>query len=245
MRPVDRGAWPQEHGQNITFREHADARRWLYERLAMYCSYCNRRLESGAVEHVRPKKPAGVYYPNRATDWNNFLLACVNCNSHKGQTDVNLTDYFWPDRDNTMLAVEYNDSGSVGVPSALVGTPQADIAKRTLELTGLDFVPKLDAQQNIPTAETDPQATDTRWERRRKVWLKALDARNDLQQFPTDAMRRRVISEVEEAGYWPIWYRHLADLPGMRDALVNLHAGTVAACFAANGTLVARAGGLL
>jgi hypothetical protein len=45
------------------------------------------RLEASlAVEHVLPKKPEGVteIIKSRELDWENFLLACTNCNSTKG-----------------------------------------------------------------------------------------------------------------------------------------------------------------
>jgi len=245
LRPVDRGAWPQSGGANIVFADYADARRFLYDRLGHACSYCNRRLESAAVEHIQPKKPAGVYNAARALDWENLLLACTNCNSRKGDNDVVLDDHLWPDRDNTMRAVDYHDSGSVGVPSALVGTSDEPIAWNTIRLTGIDHVPKLDPAGNVPTTATDPQARDTRWEHRRKAWAQAVDARQDLLDAPSDALRRHVLREAEAIGYWPIWYRHLADLPGMRDELVKLLPGTAHDCFAPDGQLLPRGGGRL
>lgn len=241
MRPVDRGDWPKSGGVNVVFTEYGDARRWLYDRLGHYCSYCNRRLESAAVEHVRPKS----HHPASETDWENFLLACVNCNSHKGSFDVNLGDYFWPDRDNTMRAFAYHESGRVSVAPALVGTALECIASRTLALTGLDCVPKLDPGGEVPTPNTDPKAADLRYERRRAVWAMALDARNDLLQNPSPHTQRLVLTAVREAGYWPIWYVNLCDLPGMRDALIAAVPNTSELCFDATGAPIPRTGGQL
>lgn len=245
MRPVTRGPWPlTSGGVKENFDDYGRARRWLYERLGQYCTYCNRRLETAAVEHIRPKKPAGVRHPGRARDWNNFLLACVNCNGHKGDEDVVLKDHFWPDKDNTMRAFEYHSSGRVDFAATLSGTTDEPTARRTLALTGLDHVPKLDSAGGVPSTASDPRATDTRYEHRRAVWAKAKFARQALMNDSSASTIALVMMLVEADGYWPIWYQHLADLPGMRDELLKV-TGTVKACFDSSGALVKRRGGQL
>src|SRR3712207_1552660 len=106
MRPVERGYDPRE----------GDWAGWqgagvlaLAERIGQYCSYCERYLPyAAAVEHLRPKKPN----PTLALRWDNWLLACPNCNSIKGDADVELDQYLWPDRDNTMHAFTYGRGGT-------------------------------------------------------------------------------------------------------------------------------------
>lgn len=69
------------------FADYDDAKPFLLARLGPFCSYCERRIPTNlAVEHIQPK---GVpkYAPLEKT-WDNFLLACVNCNSTKGDDDV-------------------------------------------------------------------------------------------------------------------------------------------------------------
>ena len=88
MRPVDKGAAP------AVYAKYQDAGPDLQARLGDYCSYCERQIETNlAVEHIQPKS----HVPALRTDWTNFLLGCVNCNSSKGNTPINLRDYFWPD----------------------------------------------------------------------------------------------------------------------------------------------------
>lgn len=244
MRPVVRGPWPKDGRVKVDFGDYVKARRWLHERMGWYCSYCNRRLEGAHVEHVRPKKPGGILHPQRETNWHNFLLACSNCNSRKGETDVKLADYFWPDKDNTMRAFEYEASGGISVSGTLTPRQQA-IARATLRLTGLDHVPRLDPSAGVPTTASDPEATDTRWERRRHVWAKAADARADLLLRNDNVVRKWVAREIEEAGYWPIWYHHLHDIPGMLVILLDLIPGTDKACFDAAGGFVQRVKGKL
>ena len=91
MRPIIRGDVPKNtQGEDKIYRNYGSARRDLIGRIGQYCCYCNMRLESGlAIEHVRPKKPV----PELETTWSNFLLACTNCNSTKGDEDVDLEDF--------------------------------------------------------------------------------------------------------------------------------------------------------
>ncbi|MDT8872971.1 HNH endonuclease [Komagataeibacter rhaeticus] len=105
-------------------------------RLGLYCSYCERRIKTNlAVEHIQPKGvPATAYLE---TEWTNFLLACVNCNSTKGHKPANPADILLPDRDNTFLAYEYTIDGLVQVQSGITG-PTATKAEALLTLTGLN-----------------------------------------------------------------------------------------------------------
>lgn len=102
MRPVDKGAAP------AVYTRYQDAGPDLQVRIGDYCNYCERQIETNlAVEHVRPKSHVAAL----RTDWTNFLLACVNCNSSKGDTPVNLPDYFWPDADNTLRHSSMSEAG--------------------------------------------------------------------------------------------------------------------------------------
>lgn len=85
MRPLDKGAVPRAGDGAIRFGHYSDAHPHLVERLGDYCSYCERRLPASlAVEHVQPKS----HVPELETSWDNFLLACTNCNSVKGSKPV-------------------------------------------------------------------------------------------------------------------------------------------------------------
>src|SRR5262245_42023705 len=106
MRPVRRGSSPLKHD----FEDYTDAKPYLVGRLGPYCSYCERRVATMlAVEHIQPKdNPA---YRTLIGRWDNFLLACVNCNSAKKVKDVMLDRIFLPDRDNTFAALAYSADG--------------------------------------------------------------------------------------------------------------------------------------
>src|SRR5205085_12290705 len=133
MRPVSRGAAPQPHD----FDPYDQAKPHLVSRMGVYCSYCERRVVTQlAVEHIQPKK--GLYGRlDLIGRWDNYLLACVNCNSAKGDKQVVLADVLLPDRDNTFAVFVYLQDGTIQPAAAL--TPALTVkANRTLALTGLD-----------------------------------------------------------------------------------------------------------
>ena len=168
VRSVDRGAVP------AAYARYQDAGPDLRRRLGDYCSYCERRIETNlAVEHIQPKS----LVPELSTDWANFLLACVNCNSIKGDTPVNLVDYFWPDTDNTLRAFEYVAGGMIGPRPSLLPA-MAVKAVATLQLTGLDRYPGNFGQE--------PTTSDQRWLRRRETWQLAEKDRARLVVVPVN-----------------------------------------------------------
>ncbi|OLE53726.1 MAG: hypothetical protein AUG51_11695 [Acidobacteria bacterium 13_1_20CM_3_53_8] len=62
------------------------------------CSYCGMPIRDDAhVEHIKPKS----YFPAFMLLWNNFLIACRDCNDRKsnkpsGGTNDTDADYIWP-----------------------------------------------------------------------------------------------------------------------------------------------------
>src|SRR4051794_31942297 len=128
MRPVRRGPSPR----HVDFDDYRDAYPELVARIGRYCSYCERPiLTQLAVEHIQAK--VLPQYQHLVGQWENFLLACVNCNSTKGRSAVALADVLLPDRDNTFLAFHYSPDGRVGSSShaniaGLRQTAQATLA---------------------------------------------------------------------------------------------------------------------
>lgn len=220
MRPVERGACPQDaQQQRERFSTYQQARRELIRRLGEYCSYCEMHLDASlAVEHVQPKQPRGAsaVLAHRALDWDNFLLACTNCNSTKGDTDVVLADYLWPDRDDTFHALRYSQGGQV---SSAPGPQQAQ-ADKLIELVGLHKMPD--------TCE----ASDRRWLNRREAWELAERARRNLTRCPQDAMKEQIIDTARAKGFWSVWMTVFSDDPDMQARLVAAYPGTRADYFA-------------
>lgn len=227
MRPVDKGASPA-----LAFAEYGDAIGDLEGRLGRYCSYCERRLETHlAVEHVQPKS----LVPGLALTWANFLLACVNCNSCKGNTPVNVPDYLWPDLDNTLRAFRYSAGGLVDVDPT-ISPPLHTLAATLRSLVGLD---------RVPGAAVEPTENDLRWNRRREAWDKAARARQRLMVSDTVELREQIAETAQESGMFSIWWEVFSADIDMRRRLRLAFVGTCATSFNAEEDLQARPGGQL
>lgn len=224
MRPVIRGDCPQNAaGQYIQFSDYANARKELIARLGEYCSYCEMQLDASlAVEHVQPKQPPGsaVVMVQRALSWDNFLLACTNCNSTKSNTDVVLNDYLWPDRDNTFKAIKYTEGGVV---SSVADVDQVR-ANKLIQLVGLD---------KMPDTQT---ASDRRWLNRKEAWDMATRAKERLCRSNSNEMKDQITETVQAKGYWSIWMTVFKDDADMLSRFIAIMPGTDTTCFdATNG----------
>ena len=144
MRPVNKDLEPlHSDGSLVSFSEYAKSRRYLIDSIGEYCSYCERLIPASlAVEHIQPKKHNG----HLELVWFNLLLACTNCNSIKGHTDVVLADYFWPDRDNTYVKFSYDLSGFVKA-NPVLDAVEVLKANNTIKLLGLDRIQPTSVQQ--------------------------------------------------------------------------------------------------
>lgn len=225
MRPVDKGTAP------TVYAKYQDAGPDLQSRLGDYCSYCERQIETHlAVEHIQPKSDV----PTLRNDWSNFLLGCVNCNSSKGDTPVNLSDYLWPDYDNTLWAFEYVRGGLVQPNSTLLPPIQAK-AHATISLVGLDKFP------GNPGRE--PSRSDQRWLRRLELWQLAEKDRQRLVTNNSQEVRELIVENALGRGMFSIWWTVFAGDVDMRRRLREAFMGTHGSCFDANEDLQPRVGG--
>lgn len=186
MRPIDKGKAPR------TYTDYGQARHDLAEKIGYYCSYCEMKVFQGIeVEHILPQNQGGA-----VLDWDNFLLSCKYCNTIKSDHNSNITDYFWPDRDNTDLVFEYSE-GNVIKPKSTLKTDFKPIAENTINLTGLD---------RIPSGENEPTKADTRWRSRKEQWDKAKDSLARWQKAPIPEMAEQIASTSLE-GHYSIWIK--------------------------------------
>lgn len=188
-------------------------------------------LPHPAVEHIQPKSR----YPELCNTWDNFLLACTSCNSTKDDEDINadnLTNYFWPDLDNTFKAFLYDKDRAPQINPGL-NPLQQQIARNTLELTGLDREPGHPSLTN----------RDRRWIKRKEAWKKSEEAANRLANHNNEAMREQIVETARSTGFWSVWMTVFADDHDMRRRFIAAFAGTCAGCFDQNTHAVPRAGG--
>ncbi len=232
MRPINRNEHPRRSSDRVKkgFNNYLEARDDLFNRLGKYCSYCEVELKlSLAVEHVRPKS----HHPELLLDWENMLLACVNCNSIKGSKDINLEDYFWPHTDNTFLAFRYSEGGVVDVNPKLEGL-QLTRAQNSLDLTGLQRRPG-----------NDPARRDDRWINRKEAWEKATIALNRLRHIDNDDIRDQIIDTAISKGNWSCWMEVFSEDVDMLKRLIESFPGTCENCFDEEGQPISRQGGAL
>lgn len=216
MRPVRRDTSPR----TSDFSSYSDAQTDLVARLGIYCSYCERRVATQlAVEHIQPKGlPA---YAHLVGCWENYLLGCVNCNSTKKDKDVHLERILLPDRDNTFAAFTYHPDGSIAPSPSAVSNGLELMARRTLELTGLD------RPISIALDENGKQVALDRVAQRMEVWAVAEDARCDVTDNPgNDAVRRGAVRTALGYGFFSIWMTIFEADTDMRNRLVDAFSGT-------------------
>lgn len=233
MRPIDRGMCPKDITGNIKkFSKYQDARGDLIDKLGEYCSYCEMQLDASlAVEHVQPKSnPTSSHL---ALEWENFLLACTNCNSIKGDKNIQLSEYYWADRDNTARAFEYLKGGIVRVSQNLT-TSEQKCAQKTLELTGLNRIPN-----------PDPTVSDRRWSNRRDAWEMAERSLYHLKKHDTLAMRAQIVLTAQAKGFWSVWMTVFKNDQDMLDRFIKAFPGTCLLSFDSQGKPIPRPGGCL
>ncbi len=230
MRPVLRGADPGP------FAQYIDAAAPLAAQFGRYCSYCERYIETNlAVEHVRPKDTN----PALKLSWTNFLLACGNCNSCKGGAAITLSNYIWPDSDNTLRAFIYRQ-GIVEVANSLDPNVHP-LAVALHQLVGLDKDP------GNPNLDRRPTRKDLRWKSRQDTWDLAQASREDLAQPNADTpqMRAQIARTALARGGFGIWHTVFQGDCEMLGRLINAFPGSAIDCFDIHGSVCKRPGGRL
>jgi uncharacterized protein (TIGR02646 family) len=228
MRPVEKGEAPR------VYTGYGQAIGDLEGRIGRYCSYCERRFEIGlAVEHVSPKSKD----TDRELDWDNFLLACPNCNAVKSDTETNVIDFLWPDKDNTLAAIRYSKGGLVEANPDAEPAVQSK-ATKLIELVGLDRHP------GQPPGKK-PAERDMRYSDREQNWTLAIIKREALSRNDNQDFREIIADLAVKSGFFGVWYSVFFDDVDMRKLLVEAAelAGTAKDCFDADHVVIPRPGG--
>jgi len=221
MRPIQRDANPIVGD----FNDYRDAFPYLASRIGFYCSYCERHIVTDlAIEHIQPEE----LYPTLIRRWDNFLLACKNCNSTKGYKDVALDKLYFPDRDNTFALFVYNLDGSIEPDKDRLNSEQEKMAENTLALMGLNKPLREVYDENGRLVAID------RVGQRMEIRLIAEESKDDLQKHPTDALRRQIVRTARESGFFSIWMDVFVNDNEMRRRFIEAFPGTAKDCFDVN-----------
>ena len=212
MRPIERGTAP------CTYANYQDAKPDLQNRIGMYCCYCERHFLGGlAIEHIQAKSLAEFVHLER--EWDNFLLACPNCNAIKGSQPVDLNGVLLPDRDNTFVAFEYDEFGVVR-PAQTLPTAMQALAGKTIDLVGL----------NRAKHENDhPLAMMERLKQRAEAHAIANDVRAEFEVGQINT--KQIVREATAHGFFSIWMHAFTGVPIVRQALIGAFVGTASDCF--------------
>ena len=208
MRPVIKGDAPY-----TSINCYQEARGYLIDRIGEYCSYCERKIPANlAVEHVEAK----THHPTKELEWDNLLLACTNCNSTKGHTNVYLSDYIWPHIDVSFHFFEYLPTSLIKANHSL-STIDTDRAERTLTLIGLNKKP----------SESDTTMSNRLWKHRLEAWEIALLNKERYIQSIDKTMSLNFIIDIAIAqGFFSVWMTVFKDFPEVCDNLVEAYIGT-------------------
>jgi uncharacterized protein (TIGR02646 family) len=223
MRPVERGSAPRIYAQ------YGDAIEDLKSRLGSYCSYCERQVAASlAVEHVIPKS----LHPELEKEWDNFLLGCINCNSLKGDRAVEIQNFIWPDRDNTLLPFVYSKGGFVRLADNL-NNDRKTKAQALLDLVGL--------QRHPAQGWVKPAKKDKRWQNREESWAIAERCRDLFESLEkADAARDLVLEVAKSNGFFSVWVTVFNNYPDIKRELIRLFPGTATSCFDPEGKPIDR-----
>ena len=227
MRPVEKwvvGTQVVLDNGNYTiqsvYNPYDKAKELLLHNLGDYCSYCGKYdPQDLQMEHIRPQS----LYPNLATKWDNFLLACATCNGkgNKGNKDVVIGECHLPHLNNTFMSFVYKSGGVIVVNPSL-----AEISRRNAEalynLVGLGKLPSQDKKDE----------KDKRAKVRFEIWNTAVRYRKEFDEgrFNLD----RLIDYIITSGGWSIWFTVFKGVDEVRKRLIDDFPGTAKNCFDAN-----------
>lgn len=223
MRPVTPGPWPLElSGSQVRYTKSGHARPNLSARLGPYCSYCEMRINVGlAVEHIVSKS----YDAARERDWTNFLLACTNCNSNKGdqiESEADTQAYLWPHRDRTFDAFDYR-AGAVRI-APCPDRAMREKAEASAELVKLLRTPEDQSKKQLQSG------SDNRWRHRLEAYRNAANQRRRLARTRDPQTRADFIETICESaaglGFWSVWMTVFADQRDVQEALSAIFPGT-------------------
>lgn len=217
MRPVVKSTKNNAHGIPQEYIPWGNAKKDLIEEIGSYCSYCEKKVNRSSihVEHICGKKvknQAGqLIYDNLKYQWNNFLLACCNCNSVKGNKDIASTNPFLPHLNNLVHFIEVRNTGLIAIKNGVTGN-NLNRTKAFINLVGLDREP----------SHVDYSDGDDRWEER----LEAVDlAKRYFDKYnstPRKTDVETIIKLAREKGFFSVWYyQFLGTNNDIVEALIN------------------------
>ncbi len=208
MRPVDKSKYTENRED---YSDYGNAKPDLIKALGYYCSYCERKGYSSAldVEHIEDKSN----HKEKKTLWSNFLLSCKNCNSIKSTKPIDFSKISFPHIHNTYKVFDYLESGFVAISSE-IESEEKEKTKELIKLVGLDRRP----------GHPKYSHKDERWKERKECWEIATRYFSKYKNGKSDA--ETIIDLAQSKGFWSIWMRIFSDYPEIQRKLIDSFSGT-------------------
>ena len=208
MRPVDKSLYKKNQA---TYNPYGNAKDDLIEALGPFCSYCERKGFSAAldVEHIEDKD----LNPDKKYDRDNFLLGCKNCNPIKGCKPIDFNKILLPHLHNTFVVFSYLESGLITI-NPTIDDALKPKAQELMDLVGLDRLP----------GHANYSHKDKRWEERKKAWELA---NRYLAKLTNGSCDIEIIKDLAIAtGFWSIWMAVFDNHTNVKVQLVSTFNGT-------------------
>jgi hypothetical protein len=216
MRPIVKSIKYTEAGDHVEYKPWRKAKPDLINEIGSYCSYCEKKVNRSAlhIEHIFGKKvrnnAGDLIYDNLQFRWDNFLLACCNCNSVKDNKDVHLTNPYLPHLNNLVHFIEIVEGGHIQIKNGVEGD-NLTRTKAFIDLVGLDREPSHSQYSN----------GDDRWENR-------LEAKDLAERYfvkytavPKQTDIETIINLAAAKGYFSIWYYQFLGYNEVVEALIK------------------------
>ncbi len=216
MRPIVKSTKNSVAGQPLEYKPWRKAKSDLINEIGSFCSYCEKKVNRSSlhIEHIKGKKVRNnvgdLIYDNLKYRWDNFLLACCNCNSVKGNKDIALTNPFLPHENNLVHFIKIGTGGAIKIKNGVNGN---NLARTTafINLVGLDREP----------SHPDYSDDDDRWESR----LEAKDFADwQYQKYtanPKQTDIETIVKFAKSIGYFSVWYYQFLGHNEVLNALIN------------------------
>ena len=213
MRPIIKNNKLDEENNPLTYVHWSKAKPDLINEIGHFCSYCERSIPNYAaglsVEHIFPKSLAK--YEHLIYRWDNYLLACINCNSSKKNKDFDIQDTYLPHVNNLFYTLEVIEGGGLKIKEE-VSEIQKRRTRNYLNLTGLD--------KKFP---------DDRFNARLRVWD---IAKKVCKQYIEQETRLSSIIDIAIAyGFLSVWLKVFENYPEVKQELISQFVGTDKNCF--------------
>lgn len=216
MRPIVKSIRYSSPNIPLEYTDWKNAKQELVNEIGTFCSYCEKYNSSSAlhVEHIHGRKckdaNGHLIYDHLKGRWDNFLLACVNCNAVKKNKDIAVLAPYLPHSNNLLHYIEILNGGFIRIKPSVAGIERTR-TKAFIDLIGLDRIPGHSEYSN----------RDDRWDCRLKVFHIAERQLAKYIKPVSETDIETIIDLARTNGYFSIWFTVSNEYKEVKEALVK------------------------